>query len=429
MQAKLTYKNDNNLNISVAAPADLLERTHKHVLQDMQKTMKLAGFRAGKAPLNIVEKNADQGRLQADFIDHAINELYRQIVITENIRPVAQPSISVKKFVPFTLLEVEIEVEVIGKMEIADYKKIRVAKKPIKVTDKDVEEVILSLQDRAAEAVAVKRASKKGDQVVIDFKGIDKETKESISGADGTSYPLVIGSNSFIPGFEPELIGLKAGEDKTFDIKFPKDYGAKHLQSKVVTFEVKVQIVNELKKSEINDELASKVGPFKTVAELKEDIKKQLEQEKQQQEDRLYESEVIAKITNDSKVTIPESIIEEQIERSELEEKQSILYRGQTWEEHLKEEGVTEAEHRERNRAPAENIVKSSLILSEIAQNEDITVTPEELEIRLQLMKGQYQDPQMQAELAKAENISGIRNQMLTEKTFKFLTEIASKKN
>ena len=429
MQAKLTYKNDNNLNISVAAPADLLERTHKHVLQDMQKTMKLAGFRAGKAPLNIVEKNADQGRLQADFIDHAINELYRQIVITENIRPVAQPSISVKKFVPFTLLEVEIEVEVIGKMEIADYKKIRVAKKPIKVTDKDVEEVILSLQDRAAEAVAVKRASKNGDQVVIDFKGIDKETKESISGADGTSYPLVIGSNSFIPGFEPELIGLKAGEDKTFDIKFPKDYGAKHLQSKVVTFEVKVQIVNELKKSEINDELASKVGPFKTVAELKEDIKKQLEQEKQQQEDRLYESEVIAKITNDSKVTIPESIIEEQIERSELEEKQSILYRGQTWEEHLKEEGVTEAEHRERNRAPAENIVKSSLILSEIAQNEDITVTPEELEIRLQLMKGQYQDPQMQAELAKAENISGIRNQMLTEKTFKFLTEIASKKN
>ena len=429
MQAKLTYKNDNNLNISVAAPADLLERTHKHVLGDMQKTMKLAGFRAGKAPLNIVEKNADQGRLQADFIDHAINELYRQIVITENIRPVAQPSISVKKFVPFTLLEVEIEVEVIGKMEIADYKKIRVAKKPIKVTNKDVEEVITSLQDRAAEAVEVKRASKDGDQVVIDFKGIDKETKESISGADGTSYPLVIGSNSFIPGFEPELIGLKAGEEKTFDVKFPKDYGAKHLQNKVVTFEVKVQMVNELKKSEINDDLASKVGPFKTVAELKEDIKKQLENEKQQQEDRLYESEVISMITNESKVTIPESIIEEQIQRSELEEKQSILYRGQTWEEHLKEEGVTEAEHRERNRAPAENIVKSSLILSEIAEKEGITVTPEELEVRLQLMRGQYQDPQMQAELAKPENISGIRNQMLTEKTFKFLTEIASKKN
>jgi len=429
MQAKLTYKNDNNLNISVTAPADLLERTHKHVLQDMQKTMKLAGFRAGKAPLNIVEKNADQGRLQADFVDHAINELYRQIVIKENLRPVAQPTISVKKFVPFTLLEVEIEVEVIGKMEIADYKKIRVAKKPIKVTDKDVEEVITSLQDRAAEAVEVKRASKDGDQVVIDFKGIDKETKEPISGADGSSYPLVIGSNSFIPGFEPELIGLKSGEEKTFDVKFPKDYGAKHLQNKVVTFEVKVQMVNELKKSEINDDLASKVGPFKTVAELKEDIKKQLENEKQQQEDRLYESEVIAKITNDSKVTIPESIIEEQIQRSELEEKQSVLYRGQTWDEHLKEEGVTEAEHRERNRAPAENIVKSSLILSEIAEKEGITVTPEELEVRLQLMRGQYQDPQMQSELAKPENISGIRNQMLTEKTFKFLTEIASKKN
>ena len=115
MQAKLTYKNDTNVKITVSASAEILKNAHETVLKQMRSTMKLPGFREGKAPLNIIEKNADQGRLQANFIDEAVNELYRQIVIAEDLRPVAQPSISVKKFVPFSLLEVEIEVEVIGK--------------------------------------------------------------------------------------------------------------------------------------------------------------------------------------------------------------------------------------------------------------------------------------------------------------------------
>ena len=149
--------------------------------------------------------------------------------------------------------------------------------------------------------------------------------------------------------------------------------------------------------------------------------------ENEQKENQLYESEVIAKLTNDSKLVVPDSIIEDQIERSELEEKQSLTYRGQTWQEHLDQEGLTEAEHREQNRPAAANIVKSSLILSEIAQKENITVTQEDVEIRVQLLKGRYTDPQMQAELNKPENLTGIRNQLLTEKTFEFLTNIASK--
>ena len=427
MQAKLTYKNDTNVKITVSASAEILKNAHETVLKQMRSTMKLPGFREGKAPLNIIEKNADQGRLQANFIDEAVNELYRQTVIAEDLRPVAQPSISVKKFVPFSLLEVEIEVEVIGKIEIADYKKIRIAKKPVKVSDKDIDEVIVSLQERFADAKGVTRAAKDGDQVVIDFKGTDTKTGEPISGADGKAYPLVIGSNSFIPGFEPKLIGLKPSEEKTFDITFPKDYGTKSLQSKKVTFEVKVNQINELTKGKIDDDFASKVGPFKSVKELKDDIRKQLKLEKEQKENQLYESEVIAKITNDSKLVVPDSIIEDQIERSELEEKQSLTYRGQTWQEHLDQEGLTEAEHREQNRPAAANIVKSSLILSEIAQKENITVTQEDVEIRVQLLKGRYTDPQMQAELNKPENLTGIRNQLLTEKTFEFLTNIASK--
>ena len=138
-------------------------------------------------------------------------------------------------------------------------------------------------------------------------------------------------------------------------------------------------------------------------------------------------NEAIKYITDNSKVAIPEILVDEQLERSELEEKQNITYRGQTWQEHLDQEGVTEAQHRERNRVTAESIVKSSLLLSEIAEIEKINVTEEEIAIRVELLKGQYQDPKMHAELEKPENLGGVRNQLLTEKTFKLLSDTASK--
>ncbi|MEI7838765.1 MAG: trigger factor [bacterium] len=242
MQNKLTQVNDTKVKIEVSADADTLALTLQQTLKDFQKSMKLPGFREGKAPLNIVEKNADQSRLQASFIDSAINDLYSKAVIENDLKPVSQPSVSIKKFVPFSLLEVEFEVEVIGKLEITDYKKIRVARKPVTVTAKDIADTMESLQDRFAEGKEVKRAAKDGDQVVINFHGFDSKTKEPISGADGKAYPLVIGSNAFIPGFEPELIGLKPDEEKTFEITFPKDYNVSFLQNKKVTFEVKVSL-------------------------------------------------------------------------------------------------------------------------------------------------------------------------------------------
>jgi trigger factor len=147
MQNKLTQVNDTKVKIEVSADADTLALTLQQTLKDFQKSMKLPGFREGKAPLNIVEKNADQSRLQASFIDSAINDLYSNAVIENDLKPVSQPSVSIKKFVPFSLLEVEFEVEVIGKLEITDYKKIRVARKPVTVTAKDIADTMESLQD------------------------------------------------------------------------------------------------------------------------------------------------------------------------------------------------------------------------------------------------------------------------------------------
>lgn len=425
MHKETTHTDDTNVTLTISADAQELAVIKERVVKQFAKSQgNLPGFRKGKAPLALVEKQLDPALLQSEFLQEAVNELYIRAIEDEKLRTVAQPQVDVKKFVPFTTLEFTAKVEVIGTITLPDYKKITVAKKKASVTAKEVDDVIESLRTRSAERKAVKRAAKDGDEVTIDFTGVDTKTKEPIPGADGKEYPLTLGSNTFIPGFEPELVGLKAGDEKTFDIVFPKDYGTKALQSKRVTFTVKVHKVTELVLPKVDEAFIASIGPFKTLTELKEDIKKHLTADKERAAEQAYENELVTKIAEKTKVVIPEVVVDDQIDRMEQEEKQNLMQRGQTWQEHLKEEGLTEEEHREKNREQAELRVKAGLVLGEIADKENIEVTPEELEMQLQILKGQYQsDAQMQAELDKPENKRDIASRILTQKTLAKLKE------
>jgi trigger factor len=416
---QVTKKNlsDTKVQLVLEADAEQLKAVKKETLEHLARDLRLPGFRQGKAPLNLIEKNVNPASLQTEFLDRAMNMLYVNAIREHNLRPVAQPDVKIKKFVPFETLEIEVEVEVVGEIKLPDYKKMKLAKKEAKVTDKDVEDVIKQLKVREAEKKDVDRASKNGDQVWIDFTGVDAKTKEAISGADGKDYPLGLGSNTFIPGFEPEIVGMKAGDEKTFVVTFPKDYSVKALQNRKVEFTVKANKVQEVVEPKVDDEFAAKVGPFKTVAELKTDIKKQLQTEKNYQTDREYTDELLTKITDGSKMAIPDALIDEQVERLLSEQKQNLMYRGQTWQEFLDSEGKTEEEYSKSLRPDAELRVKAGLVLGEIADAEKITVTAEELEIRMQLLKGQYPDKAMQAELEKPEARREIASRMISEKT------------
>ena len=428
MQVTKDKLSPTRFKLTLVADEDLLSQVKQRVLMHLgQKHVKLQGFRQGKAPLELVEKNTDPGLLQSEFLEEAVNALYVAAVNGERLRPVEQPEVSVSKFVPFTTLEVIAEVEAVGDVMLPDYKNIKVDRQTVSVTAKDIEDVLKNLAVRAATKEEVKRAAKIGDEVWIDFKGTDAKTKEPVSGADGKDYPLLLGSNTFIPGFEDNLIGVRPGETKEFVITFPADYGVKALQKRKVTFEVTVNKVQEVKEPKLDDAFAASVGPFKTLAELKEDIKKQLKSERQYEADRAYENQLVEKIAEKATVDIPAVMIEEEIDRIEDQEKQNTAYRGQTWQEHLDEEGVTAEEHRERNRKGAELRVKGGLVLSEIAQHEGLQVTPEELEMRLQLLKGQHQDAAMQAELDKPENVRDIASRILTEKTLDKLKSYSTK--
>lgn len=426
MQVQKTQISPTTIKLSIEADQGLLEDTRTQVLKRLARNVKLQGFRAGKAPLTLVEKNIDQATYQQEFIDAALNRMYSQALIDEKIRPVAQPTVNLKKFVPFTTLEFEAEVEAIGSVKLPDYTKVKLEKKPVSIEAKDVDDVIENLRTRLAEKKEVERASKDSDEVWIDFEGRDAKTNEPIKGADGKDYPLVLGSNTFIPGFEPNLVGMKPGEDKEFALTFPKDYGVQALQGKKVTFKATVKKVSEVAKPKVDDEFAAKVGPFKTAAELKSDVRKQITAEREQQNDREYESELLSKITEKAELAVPKALVDEEIDRLEREERQNVAYRGQTWQEHLDEEGVNEDEHRERNRPGAEMRVKAGLVLAEIAEKEKVEVTPEELQMRIQLLKGQYNDPAMQAELDKPENQREIASRIMSEKTIDKLVKYAN---
>ena len=255
-----------------------------------------------------------------------MTDLYAQAAKLENIRPVTRPEVTVKKFVPFTQLEFEVSTEVVGDIKLADYKKIKLAKPKPEVTATDVDDVIKSLKIRVAEKKEVNRPAKKTDEVWIDFKGVN-EKKEPVSGAEGKDYPLVIGSNTFIPGFEDNVEGLKPGDEKTFTLTFPKDYGAKALAGKKVTFTINVKKVQEVSEPKLDDDFAAKVGPFKTVKELKDDIKKQLTVEKQDQLNRDYASDLVEKITDQSKMAIPSAMIEQQVQHNLDHFKRDLTYR------------------------------------------------------------------------------------------------------
>lgn len=426
----ITKKNlsDTKVKLTLAADAGLLEDEKNKVLRELAGSVKIAGFREGKAPLNLVEKHVDPERLSASFLERAVNRMYVDALDQEKLRPVAQPQVNITKFVPFDTLEVDAEVEVVGEVKLADYKKIKLAKKKASVTAKEVDEVIASLRTREAEKKDADRAAKEKDQVWIDFKGVDAKTKEAIKGADGKDYPLVLGSKTFIPGFEENLVGVKPGEEKTFTITFPKDYGVKALQNREVEFTVTVSKVQEVIEPKLDDAFAAKVGPFKTVADLKEDIKKELQARKEQELDQQYADELVTKIAEKSTVAIPEVLIEEQIDRLEQDQRQNLMYRGQTWQEFLESEGLDEKGYRAQLRPTAELRVKAGLVLSEISEAEQIDVTPEELEVQMQILKGQYSDPQMQAELAKPEARRTIASRILTDKTLAKLKEYAQSK-
>lgn len=416
MKVSVTHPSKTEAEITIIPTKEELAKIKSVVLKEFN-TVKVPGFRPGKAPADLLEKSLEPSTLQSRFLESAVEQLYFQAVEAQNIRVVDRPEISIIKFVPFDVLEFKAKVQALGNLKVGNYKRLKINRPEVKITAEQVSDVISSLQTQLAEKMDVSRAAKDGDQLWIDFEGVDAKGKP-VAGADGKDYPLVLGSKTFIPGFEENLVGVKPSTEKTFTLTFPKDYGVKALANNKVTFTCFVTKVQEIVKLKADDDFAAKAGPFKTIGELKVDIKKQLGIERGREAERDWESALVQKIADNTTMDMPETLINDQVEHLMTNLRQNLAYRGQTIQEFLESEGKTEEEYRAQVLKPeAENRTKGSLVLAEIADIEGITVHKDEIDARLSDLKAQYQDQAMQAELDNPQARRDVAAKILTEKT------------
>ncbi|HUD08425.1 MAG TPA: trigger factor [Candidatus Saccharimonadales bacterium] len=404
------------VSLYIVADESDIKIVKSQVVNKLSQDIKIPGFRPGKAPESMVEKNIDPAKLQSEFLEVSVNDLYRQAVVLEKLRPVEQPKITINKFVPYHTLEFNAEVTVIGKIKLADYKRVKLNQQTTEITEKEIDQTVDQLLTREAKKQVVDRVSKKGDEVVVDFEGVDAKTKKLIPGTRSKKYPVTLGSNTFIPGFETHLIGCKSGQEKEFIITFPGDYSVKGLQKRRVKFSVKIIDVKSVTKPALNDKLVDKFGPFKTVEELMTDIKKELTNEKKRLVEQTRHNELVTKVVEASSVAIPEIVVDNQVDFVVQNEKQRLISQGQTWEEYLELEGITEDEFRKNIRESARQQVKTGLVLGEIALIEQVEVRPEETEVQINILKQQYNDERIRAELDKPEVKRDIADRLLVEK-------------
>ena len=408
--------------MTVMASAEDLAESKSSALKQLSRTVKVAGFRKGKVPANVAEKHIDPNVLSNEVMQSTVNATLNEVITVEELRVLDQPKIEIAKFVPFTEMEYSAVIDIVPAVTLGNYKKLKAKRDVKEVSKKDLDEVIDRLKQNLADKKEVKREAKLGDETVIDFVG--KKDDEAFDGGTAKDYPLTLGSASFIPGFEEAIVGHKVGDEFDVPLTFPKDYHAEHLKGQKVVFEVKLNKVTEVVLPELDDELAKKVGPFTTVKELTDDIRRELSAQNERHAEDKYKDDLVQDLVNGSKVPVPQLLVDDQMRSIEQDARQNLMYRGVTPDEYMKEKGYKdESEWQEKEfKDMATKRVQAGLILAELSKVEKIEVTKEELDQKLAEMMEQY--PNMKEQLDTPESRGDIVNRLITEKTLDRLVEL-----
>ena len=426
MKTKVKNISDVKVELTISLGVEELKAAEQVALTKLAKEVKIEGFRKGKAPLEMVAAQVDQNVLGQEIIENALSKAVAEAFLKEKIQAINRPEVDVKKFVPGTELEFTATSEIMPKVELGDYKNLKVKKEKVSVSQKEINETIDQILKNFAEKKEVKRAAKEGDEVIIDFLG--KKDGVAFDGGKAEKFPLELGSKSFIPGFEEGLIGKKAGDELSLDLKFPKDYHAKDLAGAKVVFEVKIHEVRENVLLEINEELLSKLGEFKTKEEFEKQIKEDLKTQKQAEADDKFKDELVKKLAEVSKVPVPEILLEDQKQSIEMDMQQNLMYSGLSLDDYLKRMGKTREEWLENDvKAVAESRVKSGLALAELSKVEKIQSTVDELDARIAQLKEQYGNSKEVVKQLSSDDVRrNLANQILTEKTIDLLVKLNS---
>jgi trigger factor len=425
MNTSIKHLSDTKVELTITLGAKELADAEKVALVKLSRNIKVPGFRKGKVPVAVAAKNVDPAALQERTLDNALSKAVSAAFIEEKLQALDRPAVEVKKFVPGESMEFTAEVEIIPKITLGNYKKLKVVSEKVTVTAKEIDEIINRMREGFADKKEVKRAAKDGDETMIDFVG--KKDAVAFDGGAATDYSLKLGSNSFIPGFEEGIIGHLPGETFDLDLEFPKDYHAADLKGAKVTFTTTLKSIKEAQLPEVNDEFATKAGPFTSVEDLKADVKRELTDQKERESKEKLKDNLVAQLIEISKVPTPEVLVEDQAKSIEQDFERNLTYQGLSLDKYLETQKFKDkAQWLEKEVKPtAIKRVKAGLVLAELSKAEKIEATNDELDAHVELYKKQYaNNPEALKQFEDPEVRRDIANRLLTEKTVDRLVEL-----
>lgn len=427
MNTIVKHLSDTKVKLTISLGVKELKNAEQVALTKLASTVKVPGFRKGNVPASLAAKHVDPGMLDQQTIEDALSKAVAEAFTAEKIQALDRPAVDIKKYVPGEMLEFTAETEILPKVTLGNYKKLKVEKMAITVNVKEIDEIITRMRQGFAEKADVSRAAKNGDEATIDFIG--KKGDVAFEGGTGTDYALTLGSNSFIPGFEEGIVGRKPGETFDLDLKFPDDYHSKDLKGASVTFTTTLKSLTESKLPEVDDEFAVKSGSFTNVKELKDDIKAELKAQKEREAGEKLKDELVSQLIAISKVPTPNILVADQARSIEQDMTQNLMYQGITLDQYLENKGFESKEKwlETEVKKAAEKRVKAGLTLAELSKVEKIEATADELASHIQQYKQQYtSNPEALKQFEQPEVQRDIANRLLTEKTVERLVELNS---
>lgn len=428
---KVTVENGENQQVTLTIEVEAAEinKAVEQACKRLANRVSIPGFRKGKAPRMIVERHVGKDAVLQEAFDIVAPKALSKAFDEQKIDPVTRPNVDIETLEEGKDLVFKATVTPRPEVKLGDYKGLNVPKNEVNITDEDVEKQLKTFQDRQGKLVDAPEGAevKDGDFTTLDFKGF--VDGEAFDGGEGKDYPLQIGSNSFIPGFEDQLVGAKIGEERDVNVKFPEEYHAKELAGKNATFKCTIRSIKTKELPAIDDELAKKVSKFETLDELKADIRKNLEENAERTAENDQKSAAIEMATNNITVDIPAVMIDNRVTAMIQEMAMRLEQQGMKLEQYLQYAGTDIAKLREQYRETAEKNVKTDLMLEEVAKAEDIKVEAKDLDEEVAAMAAAYgaMPQQVQKIIKEQGRIGDLAASVLRKKTAQFIIDNIAK--
>lgn len=406
------------VEITVTVGEDQMPEFIKKATEEIGNDISIKGFRKGHVPPHILEQHVEKKFIIAHAQEMAVRQTYSDIATKEGLHVVTRPEVKIEKEDPLTYVAT---VAVMPEVEIKDHKSIKVKKDEVKVSEKDLEEVIDDLKKHNTIYRDIDREIKKGDRAEIDFEGFEEDGK-SVPNTKSTNHPLIVGEGTLIPGFEEHLIGLKKEDKKEFDIIFPDDYHKKDFQKKKMKFKIEVKRIEEAVSPDLDEALIEKATGHKhTVEEFKKELEENIRNKKEDEAKVKQENEYIEKVLKAMEVEVPEAMIEEEAHFMLEEIKEEVETKGIEFKKFLEQAKTSEEDILKKYTPEAEKRVKIRLALQFLLKIEEIKVTDEDLQAELDKLKAMYPESEhkkIEGDFASGKLSTQIANRMAIRKLF-----------